>query len=122
MKATVTQAKVDAYKVVEPMLSAIYSEIKALSNKKQAEELNPKKVDIINKVLDKALSILENEPTIEFLEKLNIDVLPTNSDAVLILSQFVTALHQFHTKYFHAPEFDWGLAADPGTWSVSDDE
>ena len=69
-----------------------------MSGKKQSEQLNLNKVKIINKLLDKVLILLKNELTIEFLQKLDEDDLPTNSDAVLILSQSLSAMDQFHSS------------------------
>lgn len=53
--------------------------------------LNKFKVKTINKKLGQVLEILKNEPTHEFLELLDEDTFPSNSDAVLMISQFLKA-------------------------------
>ena len=90
-----------------------------MSGKKQSEQLNLNKVKIVNKLLDKVLILLKDEPTIEFLQKLDEDDLPTNSDAVLILSQSLSAMDQFRSKYFHSDEWE---AFRIGKWQTEDDE
>ncbi|SUB94663.1 Uncharacterised protein [uncultured Prevotella sp.] len=115
----VSKEKVELYEVVRPLLHSAYSEVKVMSGKKQSEQLNLNKVKIINKLLDKVLILLKDEPTIEFLQKLDEDDLPTNSDAVLILSQSLSAMDQFHSKYFHSDEWE---AFRTGKWQTEDDE
>ena len=101
----VSKEKVELYEVVRPLLHSAYSEVKVMSGKKQS--------------LDKVLILLKDEPTIEFLQKLDEDDLPTNSDAVLILSQSLSAMDQFHLKYFHSDEWE---AFRTGKWQTEDDE
>ena len=71
-----------------------------MSGKKQDEPLNLFKIKVINKKLEKAKLLLKNEQTIEFLELLDEVTLPTNSDAVLQITQFINALKSFKNKYY----------------------
>lgn len=119
MMNKVSKEKVELYEVVRPLLHSAYSEVKVMSDKKQSEQLNLNKVKIINKLFDKVLILLKDEPTIEFLQKLDEDDLPTNSDAVLILSQSLSAMDQFHSKYFHSDEWE---AFCTGKWQTEDDD
>ena len=68
--------------------------------------MNLKKVKMINRLLGKAKELLKDEPTIEFLDLLNEDELPTNSDAVLIMSQFIAAINKFHSDHYHLNGWD----------------
>jgi hypothetical protein len=52
-----------------------------------------------NKILSKAKAILKDDPSVEFLDLLDEDSLPTNSDAVMMLAQFIAAMEQFKSKY-----------------------
>lgn len=70
-------------------------EVKELSKKKQDEFLNKLKVKSINRILIRLKELLKNEPLNDFLDLLNEDELPTNSDAVIIIVQYETALQQF---------------------------
>ena len=52
-------------------------------------------------MLEKAKEILKDEPTVDYLELLDEDELPTNSDAVLTMSQFISAMNKFHEDHYH---------------------
>lgn len=96
-----TDEQVRLYLTISPLLKSAFNEVKEFSKKKQDEELNVKKVKMINKLLEKAKVILKDEPTVDFLELLDENELPTNSDAVLIMSQFISAMDKFHDDHYH---------------------
>lgn len=101
-----TDEQVKLYLTINPLLKSAYDEVKEFSKKKQDEELNIKKVKMINRLLEKAKVILKDEPTVEFLELLDEDELPTNSDAVLIMSQFISAMNKFRSDHYHLNGWD----------------
>lgn len=94
-----TKSKADLHDVVSPLLDALYGEIKELSKKKQDGSLNLLKVKKINQILGKCKEVLADEPDAEFLDILDEDTLPTNSDAVLILSQFTASMDRFKSSH-----------------------
>jgi hypothetical protein len=96
----ITEEKVTKYEMLFPMLEAVHEEIKELSKKKQADVLNKLKVKMINRILEQIKGLLANEPTVQFIDLLDDETLPSNSDAVLILAQFRSAMAQFKTKYY----------------------
>lgn len=98
---TTTDEQVKLYLTINPLLKSAFDEVKELSKKKQDELLNLTKVKMINKLLAKAKEILKDEPTIGYLELLDEDELPSNSDAVLMMSQFITAMNKFHEDHYH---------------------
>ena len=98
-KELTTDAQVQRFNLLSPMLQAVSGEIKELSKKKQDEVLNQLKVEMINKILEQIKELLAGEPTAQFLELLDNDILPTNSDAVLVLAKFQAAMQHFFTKY-----------------------
>ena len=61
--------------------------MKESSKKKTDESLNAFKVKSVNRVLTKVKDILKKEPTVDFLDILAEETLPTNSDAILIIGQ-----------------------------------
>lgn len=97
-KPTKTQA--EQFDMLFPILDSVFNEIKELSKKKQDGALNELKVKMTNRVLAKVKSILNDDPTIEFLDLLDEEVFPTNSDAVLIISQFRAAMLQYKEKHY----------------------
>lgn len=96
-----TKAQVAEFVMLSPMIKAIHNEVKELSKKQQNDNLNVKKVQIINRLLTKAKAILSKDPCAEFLDILDEDTLPTNSDTVLIITQYIAAMEQYKDKYFY---------------------
>ncbi len=97
-KKGISKDSVDKFKMLYPMLDGILNEMRELSKKKQDGVLNKLKAKTINKILDKIKTLLQDEPSIEFLELLDEDTLPTNSDAVLMIVQFKSAMDGFQKK------------------------
>lgn len=99
-KALPTNSQVSEYLMLKDLLASIYLEMKEFSKKKPDEPLNKFKVKNINRVLEPIKTILANQPTISFLDILDDDVLPSNSDAILIIGQFTASMERFQNKYF----------------------
>jgi len=95
-----TDIQTDKYELLHPLLTSILFEVKELSKKKQDEPLNKLKVGMINKILSQIKAdVLNDDPSREFLDLLDDETLPTNSDAVLIIAQYDAAMKQFHEKH-----------------------
>lgn len=95
-----SQEEIEQYRMLYPMILADLNEVKSLSSKKPDGLLNKLKVNMINKKLEIIKQILSSEPTVEFLDILDVDSLPSNSDAVFIILQFKTAMEQFKSRYY----------------------
>ncbi len=107
-----TKEMAEQFDMLFPILESVYNEIKELSKKKQDGALNKLKVKMTNRILDKIKSLLKNDPTVEFLELLDEEMLPTNSDAVLIIAQFKAAMQQYKAKYYgwDGSEYEWSTS------------
>lgn len=53
-----------------------------------------------NRVLEPLKELFKHEPSHKFLDTLNKDDMPTNSDVVLIVSQYETAIKEFKNRYY----------------------
>lgn len=95
-----TQNAVNQYELLNPLLVGIYAEIQDLSKKKPDTPLNTFKVKSINRILEPIKEMLKEENTYLFLDILDIDDIPTNSDVVLILNQYMKAMGIFYKKYY----------------------
>jgi len=95
-----TKAKAEIHDVTTPLLTAMFEEFKELSKKKPDGAVSKSKIKIVNRLLDKCREVLKDEISINYLDLLDEDEVPQNSDVVLMLSQYVAAMHQFHTAYF----------------------
>ena len=96
----VSDEQISSYNTINPLLNSVYNEVKVLSKKQPDVLFNVNKVRIINKLLEKARELLKNETTATHLEILDEDSLPSNSDAVIILSLYSSALDMFHKNYY----------------------
>ncbi len=95
-----TNAEVRKFEMLEKLLESIYGEMREFSKKKPEEILNKFKVKNINRVLSQVKEIMKKEPTDEFLDLLDEESLPSNSDSILIIGQFNAAMEQFKSNYF----------------------
>jgi hypothetical protein len=99
-----------------PLLQAMFREFQDASKKKPDAVLNRRKVEIVNRLLADIFKILDGEPTRQYLDLLDEDQLPQNSDVVLILGQAAAAMGAFKDKYFkydkHSFEHRWMLDVD----------
>ena len=95
-----SEARAAMFDMVQPMLAAAHKEMSELSKKKQDGILNQLKVRHINRLLARAKDALGEDGSLEFLEVLDEDTLPQNSDAVLVLGQWLAAMAQFKDRHF----------------------
>jgi hypothetical protein len=95
-----TKSQVADFEMLWPILKSLLAETKELSKKKADNPLNKLKVGMINKVLERVKGILSGDPSAQFLELLDNETLPSNSDAVFIISQYDAAMKQFKDKHY----------------------
>ena len=57
------------------------------------------KITLLNRIFQRVKDLLGEESSVEFLELLDSEDLPSNSDTVLIMSQYVAAFIDFYKKY-----------------------
>lgn len=105
-RKTTTKAKVEEFEMLWPILNSLLYETKELSKKKADNPLNKLKVGMINKVLERLKKLLAGDPALEFLELLDDETLPTNSDAVFIITQYKTAMEQYKRKHHGYDEIE----------------
>lgn len=106
-----SESQVEKFERLSPLLESIFEELKELSKKKPDGPLNQLKVKMINRVLEQVREFLSTDPNIEFLNVLDDETLPTNSDAVLIIGQFRAVLNQFKSKFY-----GWDSGAGEDRW------
>ncbi len=81
------------FEKLEQQLHSFLAEISELSRKKPNDALNKFKLKFINGALENLNKLLGDYRPFPGFELFDLDDLPTNSDAVLILSQYVSATH-----------------------------
>ena len=111
-----TNQDTEKYDMLSPMLYSALEEMREFSKKKQDGVLNPLKVKLINRLLTDIKNFLSSEQSIAYLDILDEETLPQNSDAVLILGQYRAAMDQFRSKYYcwDGYEHRWFTQENPG--------
>lgn len=94
-----TDAAVCIYAASRDVFDGLLREIRELSKKKPDTTLTKNKVKILNRVLADVQGLLKKEPEGKYLDLLDNDDLPQNSDAVLVMVQYDKALDAFRKRY-----------------------
>jgi hypothetical protein len=104
--------------MLAPMLTSVYEELKELSKKKQDGLLNGTKVKMTNKILVRVKAMLSDNPALEFLDLLDEETLPSNSDAVIIIAHYNSVLKQFRIKnsFYRSGTYHWKTEANYGKY------
>ncbi len=114
-----SQEEVDKFKMLEGLIESITLEMKEFAKKKPDETLNKFKTNTINNILKDLKEIMRKEATNDYLVLLDKDVLPSNSDAVIVIGQYNSAISQFRAKYNgKTDEYSlqrWFTQENPGT-------
>ena len=114
-----SEAHVEAYGTTRRVFDGLFDEMKELSKKKPDGTLNKVKVTLINRVLSDLNSFLAEEPEAKYLETLDDETLPQNSDAVLIMVQYGAALRAFRSRHYgydpESGENGWLIGTDAST-------
>ena len=90
------------YKKVVEQMKTLKEEFTVLSKSKPDNPLNQLKVEIVNERLKDANRLLvgDHKPFSSF-EEFNSDRLPTNSDVLLILSEYIAALGRWRAEHVY---------------------
>lgn len=103
-----TNADVNQFLMLRELVTGLYEEMKDLTKKSSKETLNEFKIKSLNRVLKPLRELLKDQPTAMFLDLLEDDSLPTNSDVVIVLSQYLSAMKKYEERYYRA---------SPGTYT-----
>ncbi|MTJ10059.1 hypothetical protein [Anabaena sp. UHCC 0204] len=92
--------KAELYEVIISLLMAMQKEFLELTKKKPEAVLNKSKIKMVNRLLKKCRIVLAWEQSLEYLDLIDEDDVPQNSDVALMLSQYVAAMNQFQSTYY----------------------
>lgn len=101
-----SKADVMKFIMLYDFLESAYVEMKDFSKKNPDAALNERKVKSLNRILKDIKEILANEPTASYMDILDEEMLPSNSDVVLTMSQYRSALENYRKKYRHYHNFE----------------
>lgn len=112
-----TNAEVNQFLMLKELVTGLYNEMKDFTKKSANETLNEFKIKSLNRVLMPLKEVLKNQPTALFLDTLDESSLPTNSDVVFILSQYLTAMQNYEDRYYRLDNFKhkkrWNTIENP---------
>ena len=112
-KKYVTHMDVENFNMLSPLLSATYKEMLEFSKKKPDSPVNPYKASSINRLLEPLKSLMKEDKVYEYLDLLDDTSLPTNSDVVLILSQYIKATSMYfesrHVQNLQSHQSEWNF-------------
>lgn len=94
-----TEVQAAAYDRFVPMLDAAHREMTELSKKKQDGIVNTFKIKMLNRLLSELSKVIADDPSYAFVDMLDEETLPQNSDAVIVLSQWQAALRQYRGRH-----------------------
>jgi len=94
-KLRMKKEDIRVYEKLLPQLSVMQKEFTELSKKKPDDHLNLFKLGLINQLLEEANKLIGDMKPFASFDTFKEEEMPSNSDAVLILSQYVSALSRF---------------------------
>jgi hypothetical protein len=92
-----TKEHVWEFEKLEQQLHSFLDEMSALSTKKPDGPVNKFKLNFINATLASLNKLIADYRPFPDFEQFDVDTLPTNSDVVVILSQYAGAVLRFRT-------------------------
>ncbi len=111
----VTAGQVATFDRLNNQLPRLYNEISTLSKKSPDGAVNKFKLGFINEKLSEANELLgdDSKPSKQFTI-FDMDSLPTNSDVVIMLSQYLNALKAWQSGRIHNDGFERRWNTDDG--------
>ena len=103
-----TKAQVAKYEMLSPMLDSALDEMREFSKKKQDGVINKTKIALLNRLLTDMKEMLTDETSNAYLDLLDEDMVPQNSDAVLILGQYRAAMNRFKSRHYRRDSTGFG--------------
>jgi len=107
---SVTLEQVAVFERLQPQLDKLCEELKELSRKKADAALSKFKVKLINEKLELANTLLGAEfKPFKDVDLLDLEALPTTSDAVIVLSQYLESLETWRSARVvqDARQYNW---------------
>jgi hypothetical protein len=111
-----TAQHINTFERVKYQIKQLHSDVSDLSKKSPDGPINKFKLELVNEKIRDANSLLADafRPSQNF-EEFDMDDLPSNSDVVLILSQYLDALEAWRSANVHSVGYDWYWKTDDET-------
>jgi len=105
-KTTIEEAQ--NFEKLQAQLTGFYQEINALSKKNPNDKVNEFKLKIINKSLTVANKFFDKDKLpIDGFDVFELESLPSNSDVLLILGQYINCLDEYKLPFISRYGKNW---------------
>lgn len=110
----ITRPQVDLLEKLVGKFENLHNELSTLVKKSPNDAVNQFKLKFINIILEESNSLLGNnyKPFSEF-DAFDSDNVPSNSDVILIVSQYMSALEKFRSDHIVYKDFKWQYDLSP---------
>jgi len=102
-----SREEVSEFEAVEAQLKGFYEEIHKLATKRANDALNKFKLDVANQLLRRANKLLAELRPLEGFGEFSEDSLPTNSDVLVVLSQYLGCMEKLRADNIVMEFEDW---------------
>ncbi|MFZ2172256.1 MAG: hypothetical protein WAW61_21785 [Methylococcaceae bacterium] len=110
--------EIDDFEQLQAQLQSLFQEIGTFAKKKPDDAVNKFKLKLTNTILNKANTILANgRPFEDFSQFDDVDI-PTNSDVIIILSQYLNCLEKLRSDNVTEIMGDWYWKIDENLSSI----
>ena len=93
------KVQIESFERLLPLMTSLCTELKLLSGKRPHDPLNKFKLGVVNDQLKTANELLGDDlRPIKGFKVFSEDGVPSNSDVVIVLSQYLQALERLHDK------------------------
>ncbi len=112
---TMKRQEVDAFEALEGQLASLYDEMQTLVKKSPNDLMNKFKLQLVNSILKRVNEMLgdKRKPFPDFC-MFDQDVLPSNSDVLVIVSQYLSSMEELRVANIHMSGGRW-------YWTMTDD-
>ncbi len=98
--------EINEFERLQAQLQSLYLEMGTISKKKPDDAVNEFKLSLINNILERANSVLgDNYRPFDDFEIFNPDNVPTTSDVVIIVSQYLNCLEKLRADNIKKEDF-----------------
>jgi hypothetical protein len=102
----ITDQEIDRYEALAPLVQSLHQDVQELAKKKQDGALTKVRIALINRLLNDVKEFLKNQPSAVYLDLLDEATVPQNADALLIVGQYLAALHHYQDRYTYRDKTD----------------
>ena len=105
---TVTRTEIEVFEKMVAQMDGLHQEVSVASRKAPNDAINVFKLSLVNEILRRCNELLggANRPFAEF-EQLSSDELPSNSDVVFILGQYIACAEEVRASNIQAWGDNW---------------